>query len=205
MQRFLVRRPERDVVDRAGTLPCRRKARLHRDMKFRRRPAFSHLEDMNLTLPIRRGIVPRLAHVHHPVTHRLGVGDVGNADDDRPEPAYLVLGWHRALRPGVAVALAAVADKAQTLALGIFEIQRQVAADVGDLTRRDVLAGQALLPPGKTFVAADPQAGPDDAVGAAPFAADRPVEEGEVGARCRLSVGIEKVIGRWCRPGSPSS
>jgi hypothetical protein len=94
MQRFLIRRPERDVMDRTGSLPCRRKARLHRDMKFRRRPAFPHFEDVNLTLPIRRGIFPPCA-CSSPASDRFGIGDVGNTDHDRSEPAYLVLDWYR--------------------------------------------------------------------------------------------------------------
>lgn len=194
MQRLLVRRPEGDMVDRTRALPRRCQPRLHQNMQLRRRPALTHFEDVNLAL--RRRVLARLAHVHNLGHHRLGVGDIGDADDDRSEPADLVLVRHRALRPGMTVAFAVVAHEPKALAFGVFEIQTRVAADLGDLSRHNAFACQMLLPPAKALLAADPEAGPRNAVRAALLASDRPVEEGEIGARCGFAIGIEEVVGR---------
>ncbi len=95
------------------------------------------------------------------------------------------------------LALAAVIDQAQALALRILEVERHAAVALDDIAVRDAQIHEAGLPPGQRVLSRDPQTGAADAVNTAPFTRDWKVEEGQVRpGRCH-AVAIEQVIGAW--------
>ena len=87
--RIAIGRAEGHVMHPARALARLRQAGLDRDMQFGRRPAFTHLKDMDLALPVWAGIVAHQAHVHDLGQHGLGRGQFGNRDGDRPQPVDL--------------------------------------------------------------------------------------------------------------------
>jgi hypothetical protein len=94
------------------------------------------------------------------------------------------------------VADAAIIDKRQALAFEIFEVEHRTAVTLGNITARDAVLAQTLRPKRECILAADAQAGAHYGIGAAPLAPDRPIEEGEIGAGARETVGEEEMIGR---------
>ncbi len=151
---------------------------------------------MHLSDAIRRRIAPQFGHVHDTRQHERGVADVRHADGDRPKALDLMLGRNRAPFPWVGRRQSAVVDEPEALALAVLEIEGGAAVDFGHLTGSDLQLIETALPPPHGFGAADPKPGPRDAVRAASFASDRPVEEGQIRAGGRLPVGIEEMIGR---------
>ena len=111
-------------------------------MQLRPGAAVAHLVDVHLVPRILRvRIVAHLAHVHRLHEDRVGGGEIGHAQGDRPEAADLPGFRHLAARPGMRLPCPAVVDEAQLLALEILEVQRQAAvADVG-LAMRDAAFG----------------------------------------------------------------
>ena len=91
--------------------------------------------------------------------------------------------------------VAAVVDEAEALAFEILEIERRPAVALADLLLRHAEGDEPLPPPGKRAGSGHAQARAHDAARAAPLAADRPVEKGQVGARRRETVGVEQMVG----------
>jgi len=137
-------------------------------------------------------VLAHLAQLHHVAKDHVGRAQLRHGECDRAEPADLVLGRHRALRPGPRLAPPAVVDHASRWPSG---------SSNSNVTRPSIVAmsrwrsrlGEPLLPP-RHAPPGNAQPGADNAVRAAFLARRRPVEEGEIGARPRLAVGIKQVI-----------
>src|SRR3954451_743441 len=89
---------------------------------------------------------------------------------------------------------AAVIDEAEALPLEILEVERLAHVALDDVAVSDAFLFEALLPPLQTLLAGDTQPSARDAVRTSLLGLHRPVEEGDVGAGCRLAVGVEQMI-----------
>jgi hypothetical protein len=158
--------------------------------------ARTHLVDMGADFSVAgRGVVPDPSHAHNLREHEVCIVQVGHADRDRAEATDLVLGRHGAALPWMGLlALPAVIDEAEALALEILEVEGEPAIALDDLGLRDAQVLEALLPPGERVSARDPHGSAGDAVGAALLAFDWPIEEGDVGAGRAASIGVEQVV-----------
>src|SRR6478609_8290116 len=97
-----------------------------------------------------RGIVPDPGHAHDLREYEFRIVQVGHTDGDRAEAADLVLGRHGAAVPRMGLlALPAVIDEAQALALEILEVEDEPSVALDDLRVRDAEVPEALLPPGE--------------------------------------------------------
>src|SRR4051812_37598268 len=113
-----------------------RQARLHRDVKLRRRTALAHLVDVDRVLRLRMLVVANLLHTHHRLKDHIGRAKLRHAEGDRAEPADLMLRWHRALVPRARVAVSAV-NQREALALRVLELERRTAIKGRDLAMTD--------------------------------------------------------------------
>ena len=141
-------------------------------------------------------VIAHMPHEHQLAQHDIGIGQIGNGHGDRTEPADLVLGRHRAFRPGMRRAMPAVIDKAQTLLLRVFEIESLAPVALDNLARPHLLIGEALLPPQETRLAIHAQGSIGNRVVAAPLRPRPEIEEGQIAAGRSEAVAIKEVIGR---------
>ena len=131
----------------AGAGMRRREIGPHRDVQLGGRAALAHLIDVHaVAVRFRMRIVAHLLHVHDLREHQIGRPQLRHRHGDRPEPADLMLGRHRALVPRMRLALAAVIDQRQALAFRVLEIERRPAValgDIADASRRLLAAAHA--------------------------------------------------------------
>ena len=130
--------------------------------------------------------------------HRVGRREIRHAQRDRAEAADLMLGRHRASGPtAVASPIPPSSTRREALAFRVFEVERQPAVAL-DRSRRSqaVVAAAGRFHQREARRLGDAQA-PCATIACVPRRSRRrrPVEEGEVGARRGLAVGIEQVIG----------
>ena len=125
---------------------------------MRRRPGPSRRRAPRAPRRRRHGYSPHGPHVEHPASaRRPSRASFGHAHHDRPEPAHLVLGGHRAPVPGAtAVALAAVVDQRQPLAFGVLEVERQPAVALHDRPGLRRAIPEPLRPPLERLAALSP-------------------------------------------------
>src|SRR5438132_3638003 len=88
-----------------------------------------------------------------------------------------------------------VVNQAEALPLKVRKVERPASVSLHDVAVRDTLFHEAPLPPAQAILASNAQPCARDTARAAPLGCHRPVEEGQVSARCRSSVRIEQVVG----------
>ena len=163
----------------------------------RRRAALAHLIDVHaIAVRFRMRIVAHLAHVHDLGERDIGRRSSGTLMRDRPKPADLLLGRHRAFVPWLGVALAAVVDQREPLAFRVLEVERQRGRRARRCRRCSMPASfRRCFHQRQARFAVNAQPGAGDGVVAPFFGACRQVEESDVGAGRAIAVGIEQVIG----------
>ena len=181
----------------AGTEPGRRDVGLDGDVQLGGRAAATHLEHV---YAVRGVVADAYSRTGRRSITRVSSASVAarprHAHHDRTEPADLVLGRHRAPVPGHGlIAVAAVIDEREPLALGILEVERQPAVAL-DVSLAAHAAARESARAHHSSVAGPRHAemGPDDAVGAAPLARHLPVEEREVRAGRPDGIGVEQMV-----------
>ena len=181
-------------MDAAGARARRLETTLLGDVQLRAHATGAHLvhvHDVPRVLGVRV-----LAHGTHPDRPQHGVRrrDRRHAQRDGTQPPDLVLRRHRAPVPGVRVANAIVGDEREPLALGVLEVERQSRVALHDLSRPHAQLAEPHLPVVERLGVGHAQRGTRDRSRAARLGRHRPVEEGEVGPRCPLRVGVEQMI-----------
>lgn len=105
-----------------------------------------------------------------------------------------MLGRDRATRPGVALARL-ICGQAETLALGVLEIECGAAIQRGGFANGQAVVAQPCHPVVEARLV-HPQPGAADRMRPAPLARDRPVEERQIRARAARAIGEEQMVSR---------
>ena len=181
-------------MNASRALPRPRQAGLDRDMELGRGPTLLHFIDVD-GRAAGELIFARPAHLHDAGQHGVGRLERGHAHADRAKPPDLMLRRNGALLPGVGRADPTVVDQGEPLALRILEFEGRSTVPRGDRLLHYAMFAQSCAPPFQARFAIDPERGADDGMRPAAFARHGPVEEGKIGTRRRLPIGIEEVIG----------
>ncbi len=141
-------------------------------------------------------VLPDPLHVHDLGQNQLRPRQFGDTQDDGSQAPELMLRRHGALVPGNrCIPCPPVLHQGEALPLGVLEVQDGPPVPPGDLSHREPLLPEAILPPRQGGLALHPEARSHDAPGPPHLPGDGPVEEGEVGARASHRIGVEEVVG----------
>jgi hypothetical protein len=134
------------MMHATGSLPGKWQPRFDGHMQLRGRPACAHLINVHSGSVLRQ-ILPRGPHLKDISQDTVSAFELGDADRNRSEAANLMFGGHGTSIPRICFAISSIIDQAESLTLGILEIQRKAAVAFNNVVVRNIATLEALPPP----------------------------------------------------------